>query len=324
MDELKALVKSGSSKNPSDTSWAKRGDLDKRKAEEYLKNKSDKQLKTNAVLQQPTASNSVFEVSKRRRISDCKDSSASKELKGIHRIICMENTTSVSVDLDLSEVDLRILCTYLRELNEPSKLFGETHSERVMRCREAFKRTVLDTGSKERSSSRDPKPIEISESILLRITSYTECAVPEISQTASWFHKVLNYWMRSIHVMRSESGLESRNIYTKFVQTTECLTNLLGLLKSGTLDRNVLARIFEIARLCDNLSYHEANAEYMKLSIGNQAWVIGVGNCFIQERSSNDKIREAVHLLNDEAIRDSIQCIKRLITRSEQYWPSTK
>lgn len=65
-------------------------------------------------------------------------------------------------------------------------------------------------------------------------------------------------------------------------------------------------------------SFQEATAEYLKASIGNRAWVAGVGNCFIQERSGNDKIREVGHVMNDPVVRGFMRCVKRLLSKAQQ------
>lgn len=65
-------------------------------------------------------------------------------------------------------------------------------------------------------------------------------------------------------------------------------------------------------------NYASAKTEYLKSSIGNQAWVVGVGNCFIQERSGNDKIREVVHPMNDPQLRDFMHTFKRLLSVAEE------
>jgi pre-mRNA-splicing factor 18 len=69
-------------------------------------------------------------------------------------------------------------------------------------------------------------------------------------------------------------------------------------------------------------SYQKANDAYLRLSIGNAAWPLGVKSIGMHERSSDNKIAENVaHVLNDEVSRKYIQAVKRLLTFSQKVRP---
>lgn len=59
--------------------------------------------------------------------------------------------------------------------------------------------------------------------------------------------------------------------------------------------------------------YIKANDAYLKLSIGNAPWPIGVTMVGIHERSGREKIfsQHVAHVLNDEVSRKYIQSLKR-------------
>jgi pre-mRNA-splicing factor 18 len=59
--------------------------------------------------------------------------------------------------------------------------------------------------------------------------------------------------------------------------------------------------------------YQAANDSYLRLSIGNAAWPIGVTMVGIHERSAREKIGQdsVAHVLNDEVSRKYIQSVKR-------------
>lgn len=61
--------------------------------------------------------------------------------------------------------------------------------------------------------------------------------------------------------------------------------------------------------------YLKANDAYLKLSIGNAPWPIGVTMVGIHERSGREKIfsNNVAHVLNDETSRKYIQSLKRLV-----------
>ena len=59
--------------------------------------------------------------------------------------------------------------------------------------------------------------------------------------------------------------------------------------------------------------YLRANDAYLRLSIGNAPWPIGVTMVGIHERSAREKIfsNSVAHVLNDEVSRKYIQSLKR-------------
>lgn len=74
--------------------------------------------------------------------------------------------------------------------------------------------------------------------------------------------------------------------------------------------------IYKLAELCHHVQqrqYQRANDAYLRLSIGNAAWPIGVTSVGLHERGAREKITEDVvaHVLNDEVSRKWIQAVKR-------------
>jgi pre-mRNA-splicing factor 18 len=94
-------------------------------------------------------------------------------------------------------------------------------------------------------------------------------------------------------------------------------------LKSNTLDEDLLSRVADIAMHIHQREYIKANDAYLRMSIGNAAWPIGVTGVNIHERSAMDKITtsQVAHVLNDESTRKWVQCIKRIITLSQRLHP---
>lgn len=74
--------------------------------------------------------------------------------------------------------------------------------------------------------------------------------------------------------------------------------------------------IYKLAQMCHFVQireYQQANDAYLRLSIGNAAWPIGVTSVGLHERGAREKITEDVvaHVLNDEVSRKWIQSVKR-------------
>lgn len=86
---------------------------------------------------------------------------------------------------------------------------------------------------------------------------------------------------------------------------------------------DILARVTEICMYMQEREYLKANDSYLRLSIGNAPWPIGVTMVGIHERSAREKISssQVAHALNDEAQRKWIQAIKRLMTFTQKKYP---
>lgn len=84
-------------------------------------------------------------------------------------------------------------------------------------------------------------------------------------------------------------------------------------MRTRTLEPDVLRLLSEIVHHMQSRQYQKANDAYLRLSIGNAAWPIGVTAVGIHERSAREKITEdnVAHVLNDEVSRKYIQSVKR-------------
>lgn len=106
-------------------------------------------------------------------------------------------------------------------------------------------------------------------------------------------------------------------------QTAEYLKPFLKMLRRKDVEADVLARITEIIENLQQREYVKANDAYLRLSIGNAPWPIGVTMVGIHERSGREKIfsQQIAHVLNDETQRKWIQSVKRLMTFAQNRYP---
>ncbi|KAI8384760.1 Prp18 domain-containing protein [Radiomyces spectabilis] len=106
-------------------------------------------------------------------------------------------------------------------------------------------------------------------------------------------------------------------------QTAEYIKPLLRQLKKRTLEPDILARVMEITHHMQHRRYRDAQDSYLRLSIGNAPWPIGVTMVGIHERSAREKIfsNQVAHVLNDETTRKWIQSVKRLMTFAQSKYP---
>jgi len=78
------------------------------------------------------------------------------------------------------------------------------------------------------------------------------------------------------------------------------------------LPEDVVRHLAEVVHFVQRRLYQQANDAYLRLSIGNAAWPLGVTSVGIHERSSDSKITDNIaHVLNDEVSRKYIQAVKR-------------
>lgn len=107
---------------------------------------------------------------------------------------------------------------------------------------------------------------------------------------------------------------------TLLLETKKDLVKLLYKLRARKLDDNMLVSLATILYYLQISDYMKANESYMKLSIGNVAWPIGVQNIGIHARSSSLKItgNNTASIMIDTKTRRWVTAVKRLITFSEK------
>ncbi|CAE6505871.1 unnamed protein product [Rhizoctonia solani] len=137
--------------------------------------------------------------------------------------------------------------------------------------------------------------------------------------------RVLKEWEQSMaerpdQVKRSTQG---KLAAATQVQSAEYLKPLFRQLRSKTVAEDVLGKLAEIIHYMQKREYQKANDAYLRLSIGNAAWPIGVTMVGIHERSAREKISsdQVAHVLNDEVSRKYIQSVKRLLTFAQSKYP---
>lgn len=125
---------------------------------------------------------------------------------------------------------------------------------------------------------------------------------------------------RPEHIKRTTQG---KLAAATQVQSAEYLKPLFKTLRQRSLPSDMLARMAEVVHHMQKRQYQRANDSYLRLSIGNAPWPIGVTMVGIHERSAREKISadQVAHVLNDEVSRKYIQSLKRLLTFSQTKYP---
>ncbi|KAJ8607850.1 hypothetical protein MRB53_040043 [Persea americana] len=210
------------------------------------------------------------------------------------------------VDDDIAEDELREL---LQSLGEPRALFAETHVQRLQRYRDLTKQV------KKMSNGPIPTSLELVEEKDMRLENdlpSTQAGKEYVRRKiASYFDMILREWAKAL-VSRSKDVKESaagKQAYNNFATAVSNLVPLFRKLEDEIPDI-MLKSIVEIAYLAQSKRYVDANDAYLRLSIGNAAWPIGVTMVGIHERSAREKLNEdgnTAHIMSDEITRKMLQ-----------------
>ncbi|KAE8379564.1 hypothetical protein BDV26DRAFT_280179 [Aspergillus bertholletiae] len=231
-------------------------------------------------------------------------------------------------DEDEEDIPDEELVAKLRELDEPARLFGETHRGQLRRYRRLLQRSL--TPQQQLSDGPIPTTLEPVPEKDMKIST----TLPKDSegrkylfrQLASYFNMVLGEWelalaKRDISVKQS---LQGRQAYNAMVQSRENMTPLFRKFEKVDVDDSVLEHVVEIVHKAQLRRYVDANDAYLRLSIGKAAWPIGVTMVGIHERSAREKLHQSdqqAHILSDEITRKYLQSIKRCLSFAQTRWP---
>ncbi|KAI0709857.1 pre-mRNA splicing factor [Earliella scabrosa] len=241
----------------------------------------------------------------------------------------------------------------LRAKGQPIRLFGESDKDRRLRLRALelieekdherhggqndFKKALEDVENVERlmkdkqtqeAAEKEKGKKKESESLVSEvldlglIKSDPDKLYPLIYHALKKALKEWEQWMddRPEHVKRTTQGKLAAATQR---QSAEYLKPLFKLLRARNLPPDMLARIAEIVHHMQKRQYQKANDSYLRLSIGNAPWPIGVTMVGIHERSAREKISadQVAHVLNDEVSRKYIQSLKRILTFAQTKYP---
>lgn len=233
----------------------------------------------------------------------------------------------------------------LKSLNEPIRLFGESDRQRISRLRllqlrkeeqgdgqrndfyELLEKQDDETGEGDASAKRVKSTSLQTISQIEPINRGTLTADrTRTRQLLGLFIKtLLSEWESDLQgrpedVKRSTAG---RVATATHQQAGDYLKPFFRLLKRDELAGDILAHLVDIVSCLQDREYVRANDTYLRLSIGNAPWPIGVTMVGIHERSAHEKITSTsvAHVLNDEVSRKWIQSIKRLMTFCQKRYP---
>ncbi|TFK70297.1 Prp18-domain-containing protein [Pluteus cervinus] len=344
MDTLKAeiaakrkVLQDDTTTNPRPSKYMRRGDIERLKEEQEAKRREEeRQAKEAADKQQAEAKSATASKGPSR------DATQSPHPGGDARAASPQPETSFNIS---NEETIR----RLRGKGQPIRLFGESDKERRLRLRALelieekghdreggqndFKKALEDVenverelknkngkGKKKDGSESSETPVAILDLALVKTDP--DKLYPIIYYALK---RTLKEWEEAMddrpdHVKRTTQG---KLAAATQVQTAQYLKPFFKQLRSRSLPGDVLGRIAEIVHYMQKREYQKANDSYLRLSIGNAPWPIGVTMVGIHERSAREKISsdQVAHVLNDEVSRKYIQSLKRLLTFSQTKYP---
>lgn len=108
-------------------------------------------------------------------------------------------------------------------------------------------------------------------------------------------------------------------------QTKVYMKPLLRKLKTRSIPDDILDSLTLIMKHLLSRNYIKASDAYLQMAIGNAPWPIGVTMVGIHARTGREKIfsKNVAHVMNDETQRKYIQGLKRLMTKCQEYFPTT-
>lgn len=180
-----------------------------------------------------------------------------------------DQTPGAEGEEDIAEEEL---VEKLRGLNEPVRLFGESHQGRLRRYYKLVKRSLAPKQHLTNGpipTTLEPVP-EVEMKIATTLPKDSENRQFLYRQLASYFNMVLSEWelalaKRELSVKQSFQG---RQAHSAMIQSRDNLKPLVRKFENSELDDGMLEPIIEIVHKAQQRRYVDANDAYLRLSIG--------------------------------------------------------
>ncbi|EIW65765.1 hypothetical protein TREMEDRAFT_35832 [Tremella mesenterica DSM 1558] len=243
----------------------------------------------------------------------------------------------------------------LRAKGQPIRLFGETDKDRRLRLRALELQDDRDKSQTDFKKAMDTMTSEMLEKAAEKHARsaqvgqkdkekeekeekkrFVDLPLVDLSLVKTDINKLYPqiYWAFKSLLREWGEWLEARDDTTKNtaagkmaaaaqVQSAQNLKPLFRLLRQRDMPPDVVRALAQMVHYMQIRAYQKANDAYLRMSIGNAAWPIGVTSVGIHERSALEKIYsdKVGHVLNDELSRKYIQAVKRLMTFNQTVRP---
>lgn len=222
----------------------------------------------------------------------------------LKEVVLGDRVPNLSMDMTKEDQKVTEFSTSTETDSKKRKLEDETPNPNKKQS--TTETEQIDDEEDEEEIRNVPKELVISlEDISLK-------DIPSISMKANKYIKTILYHWDST----SKGNKESSDL---LLDTKKSLFPMLVQLRKHNLEESQLTSLLTILYHLQRSQYNKALESYMKLSIGNVAWPIGVVSVSIHARSRDSKLFGGkANIMIDEKTRRWITAMKRLITYSEK------
>merc|ERR1712059_2818 len=225
-------------------------------------------------------------------------------------------------------------------MGEPITLFGETEQQANVRMqalknveKQYLKAVQKQQDAEDGEGSKHKLELKV-YSTNLTYQNLLELANDLRRGDAKHDEMVISEWIKVMmtwggHELNSRHEGDIMTVKGKmesatYTQTKGYVKPLLKLLRKNQCNDDIRDSLSNMVKFIMQRDYILASEKYMEMSIGNAPWPIGVTNAGIHARPGRERIysNNVGHVLNDESQRKYIQGLKRLMTKSQQYFPT--
>lgn len=287
-------------KGASDGKSVKRGDIEARRRQEYLDQQEEERKRR--------------EEKKRK-----KDEEEERERQRYLRKRKLQETLEIHGLLDDESV-----VRQLRKYGQPKQYFAESvedRRDRLRKCTEDGKRQGSDPAAK---GEEEEIPVDLDSAIDIEKIRPQNREIEK--KIHAWIQHTIAHWRdaldSNVRHQLLDKGLDEANL----MQCNKHLDALLRRIRRNQLSKHVYPLLSRMIAYIQQKQYHLANDDYLKLSIGQQAWPIGLAiTAESHEKNENERFFDSriTTMLTDEETRKWLGSIKRLLTFAEIRWPKS-
>ena len=220
-------------------------------------------------------------------------------------------------ELEENKLQDQELTDAFRKRGEPAFFFAERRPQRVLRLHRLH---ALDEKAR---IDREEDEKELAIDMEIQKTDIKDDPEKVYIQMRATVRTILSEWSRVLQE-NPDTNEEATEVLS---QTQAYCQPLLAQLRKKDLHEQLFPKLAELLMYLQQHRYREANDIYIKMSIGNATWPIGVTAVGIHARSARERITgygnekdssiQIAHIMSDDATRKWLIAIKRFITFAE-------
>ena len=267
-------------------------------------------------------------------------------------------TTTTTEFRDLSKLNINQINQRFRKIGEPIIMFGETLTDRINRLTVALTKYYNQEGRDEDRTRtgnlyKDKDNTDSSKSKLLlsnKNDTNNDDSDDDNSRTDEnkdkkdrkydpsikysemenlskemivykYFKSILKAWARNLDARpeNEKTTAKGKMDTTTQKQCKDYVRPLFKMCKKKNVPADILMKLEEMVRFCENGDFRSANDKYLRAAIGNAAWPMGLNGVSIHQRAAQDNVGKSniAHVMNNEIQRKYLTSVKRLMTYAQ-------